>query len=348
MTDDVAALVLRDNYFQTQALSVGRPARRAAARPAGALHPLPGEERAAQPRDRVPADRRRDRRAQGARHRPDDPRARGAAGLQQDVAVRRAASTSDLPEDPWVGTALAALLPGAAAREVRRLHPAPSAASARSSPRTCSTAWSTASARPSCTGWPSMTGAKPAQVVRAYLATREVFGHVALWQQIEALDNKVPDAVQSEMLIEEGWLTARATTWFLRSRRLAEPMEQTVQALHAGGAGAARAARARGRGVAAGAALGRRPACRRRWRSASPAPTACSPRSTSPRSPRRPSAARRGEPRCTSASARASGLAQLRQQIDALPADSYWQSLAKARARRRPGRTCSARSRRTC
>ena len=62
----------------------------------------------------------------------------------------------------------------------------------------------------------------PAQVVRAYLATREVFGHVSLWQQVEALDDKVPDQVQSEMLIEEGWLTARATTWSLRSRRLAE------------------------------------------------------------------------------------------------------------------------------
>src|ERR1019366_50061 len=75
------------------------------------------------------------------------------------------------------------------------------------------------------------TGARPAQVVRAYLAAREVLGDVSVWQQVEALDNKVADAVQSEMLIEEGWLTARATTWFLRSRRLAEPMEQTFQRL---------------------------------------------------------------------------------------------------------------------
>ena len=53
---------------------------------------------------------------------------------------------------------------------------------------------------------------------------------VPLWQAIEALDNKVADAVQSQMLIEAGWLTARATTWFLRSRRLTEPMEQTIRA----------------------------------------------------------------------------------------------------------------------
>ena len=38
MTDDVGALVLRDNYYQTQVLSVTRPRRAAAARRAGALH----------------------------------------------------------------------------------------------------------------------------------------------------------------------------------------------------------------------------------------------------------------------------------------------------------------------
>ena len=45
MTDDVAALVLRDNYFQTQALSVAGRLGVRLHRPGGALHPLPGEER---------------------------------------------------------------------------------------------------------------------------------------------------------------------------------------------------------------------------------------------------------------------------------------------------------------
>ena len=40
------------------------------------------------------------------------------------------------------------------------------------------------------------TGAKPHEIVRAYLLTREIFGFVTLWQTIEALDNKVDDAVQ--------------------------------------------------------------------------------------------------------------------------------------------------------
>jgi glutamate dehydrogenase len=41
------------------------------------------------------------------------------------------------------------------------------------------------------------TGAKPDEIIRAYLLTREIFGFVTFWQSIEALDNKVDDAVQS-------------------------------------------------------------------------------------------------------------------------------------------------------
>ncbi|MGS0758515.1 hypothetical protein ACVBEH_29630, partial [Roseateles sp. GG27B] len=49
-----------------------------------------------------------------------------------------------------------------------------------------------------------------------------------LWLQIEALDNVVSDAVQAQMINELGRLGAQATTWFLRSRRLAEPMAQVL------------------------------------------------------------------------------------------------------------------------
>jgi glutamate dehydrogenase len=72
------------------------------------------------------------------------------------------------------------------------------------------------------------TGAKPAEIVRAYLLTREVFAFVPLWQSIEALDGSVPDAAQAEMLIEGGRLVVRATNWFLRSARLGAPMEPTI------------------------------------------------------------------------------------------------------------------------
>ncbi len=61
------------------------------------------------------------------------------------------------------------------------------------------------------------------------MLTREIFGLVPVWQAIESLDNIVPDELQSQMLIELGHRTVRATTWFLRSRRLAEPMIGTIE-----------------------------------------------------------------------------------------------------------------------
>ena len=45
---------------------------------------------------------------------------------------------------------------------------------------------------------------------------------------IEALDNKVDDAVQSTMLIDTSAQLERGTTWFLRSRRLADDMGATI------------------------------------------------------------------------------------------------------------------------
>jgi glutamate dehydrogenase len=71
-------------------------------------------------------------------------------------------------------------------------------------------------------------GAKPHEVVRAYLLTREIFGFVALWQEIEALDNEVEDAVQTQMLVDSSRLIERATMWFLRSRRLSDDMAATI------------------------------------------------------------------------------------------------------------------------
>jgi len=71
-------------------------------------------------------------------------------------------------------------------------------------------------------------GSRPDEIVRAYLLNREIFGFVSLWQQIEALDNKVDDAVQSAMLIETSRLIDRGTMWFLRSRRLGDDMAATI------------------------------------------------------------------------------------------------------------------------
>jgi glutamate dehydrogenase len=65
-------------------------------------------------------------------------------------------------------------------------------------------------------------------VVRAYLLTRDVFGFESFWLAVEALDNKVPDAVQSGMLIASERLMSRATRWFLHYRNLKDDLAKTV------------------------------------------------------------------------------------------------------------------------
>jgi glutamate dehydrogenase len=60
------------------------------------------------------------------------------------------------------------------------------------------------------------TGMPPEEVVKAYVIAREIFGMRALWGEIEALDNKVPAALQACMLVECGRLIERETVWLLR------------------------------------------------------------------------------------------------------------------------------------
>jgi len=326
MTDDVAALVLRDNYFQTQALSVlGRMSTQFLDQEMRFIRFL---ERAGQLNrviEFLPAD---EEIAERKTH--------GAGLTNPERAVLLAYSKmwlfdellrSDLPEDPWVGTALARYFPAQLRdkfgnyiprhplkREIIATHVLNSMINRVGSTFVHRLA--------------DLTGMKPAQVVRAYLATREVFGHVSLWQQVEALDNLVPDQIQSEMLVEEGWLTSRATTWFLRSRRLGDPMEQTVKRFQP----VVDALRAR---VEPQAIASPRAAA---WIAAGvPAPLA--QRVASADSlyaaldiAEIAEAAGRDVGQVADVHVGVGsrlGLARLRQQIEALPADSYWQSLAK-------------------
>jgi glutamate dehydrogenase len=60
------------------------------------------------------------------------------------------------------------------------------------------------------------TGMPSDEVVKAYVVCREIFDMRSLWSQIEALDNKAPATLQSRMLVECGRLLERAVVWFLR------------------------------------------------------------------------------------------------------------------------------------
>jgi glutamate dehydrogenase len=72
------------------------------------------------------------------------------------------------------------------------------------------------------------TGAAPSDIARAYTVAREIFRMRPLWAEIEALDTKVPAETQIQMLLEGRRLIERATRWLLRNRRRPLDIAETV------------------------------------------------------------------------------------------------------------------------
>ena len=63
------------------------------------------------------------------------------------------------------------------------------------------------------------SGARHAEIARAYLVAREVFAMPRFWQAVESLDNQVDQSVQIAMLLEGRKLTERGARWLLANRR---------------------------------------------------------------------------------------------------------------------------------
>jgi glutamate dehydrogenase len=63
------------------------------------------------------------------------------------------------------------------------------------------------------------TGANPAAIARAYSIAREVFAARYIWTRIEALDNRVPAAVQYTAMSKTTRLLRHMTYWLLENRR---------------------------------------------------------------------------------------------------------------------------------
>jgi glutamate dehydrogenase len=63
------------------------------------------------------------------------------------------------------------------------------------------------------------TGATAPDIARAYVVAREVFNMRDLWAEIEALDNEVDAEIQIRMLLDGRKLIERTTRWLLRHRR---------------------------------------------------------------------------------------------------------------------------------
>ena len=226
MTDEVATLVLRDNYAQTQILSMTR------SRGVGQL-----DEQAEFMR-RLSHLGRLNRKLEFL---PLDEelaeRKAARIGLANpELAVLLAYSkielydevlASDVPEDPYIRTALERYFPAplrerfaaqigqhALRREIISTHVINSMIN-RVGPTFVSRL-------------KSELGVPAPDVVRAYMATREVFGLVDVWVQIEALDNQVDNVVQVELTSECDRLVQRGTLWFLRHPEWLADLQATL------------------------------------------------------------------------------------------------------------------------
>jgi glutamate dehydrogenase len=64
------------------------------------------------------------------------------------------------------------------------------------------------------------TGASASDVLRAYVVVREVFGLGELWRAVESLDNRVHTEAQTAVYLEMRRLLDRAVRWLVSNRRL--------------------------------------------------------------------------------------------------------------------------------
>jgi glutamate dehydrogenase len=215
MTEEVGHLVLRDNYEQTQAISVtnslGEPVLDEQARFMRALERAGRLHRAIEglPDDETIADRH-------AAH----------VGLTRpEIAVLMAYSkivlyaellASDLPDDPLLVEDLLLYFPAPLRARFRdaighhRLR--------REIIATYVTNNMLNRVRPTFVWQMGEDTGKPASdTARAFTIIRESFDLRSLWADIEALDNQIAARTQIEMFIETGRLLDRAAHWLLRS-----------------------------------------------------------------------------------------------------------------------------------
>jgi glutamate dehydrogenase len=73
------------------------------------------------------------------------------------------------------------------------------------------------------------TGASTEEVVRAHTAARAIFGLASIWDEVEALDNVVPAAIQTRIRLHSRRLVERATRWLLNNRPQPLQLTETIE-----------------------------------------------------------------------------------------------------------------------
>ena len=232
MTSEVAALVLRNNYLQSQAISTLEL--QGAARLPEYQHLIRSLEREGvlnRTLEFLPSD-----------DELSDRRKSGVGLTRPELAILLAYSkiwlnnhllASDVPEDPYLSAELLRYFPTPVQERFPR-------AIRRHRLRREIIATATTNSlvnRMGPTFVPRVqgdTGAEPAQIARAYTAAREIFAMRAVWEQIEALDNKVRAQLQYEAAFQTSRLLRHATYWLLTTRPAGLQVDAAVAEFRSG------------------------------------------------------------------------------------------------------------------
>ncbi|WP_434741460.1 NAD-glutamate dehydrogenase [Micromonospora sp. SH-82] len=78
------------------------------------------------------------------------------------------------------------------------------------------------------------TAASAADVIRAYVVVREVFGLRRLWDAVEALDNRIDPELQTSVYLDTRRLLDRAVRWLVTNRRSPLDVPAEIDRLRAG------------------------------------------------------------------------------------------------------------------
>jgi glutamate dehydrogenase len=217
LTDEVAGLVLRNNYLQGQALS---------------MLELQSAQRLPELQGLVRDLERRGDLNRAVEHLPDDEgftqRRKQDLGLTRpELAVllsyskiwlTRQLLASDLPEDPGFAGELMRYFPKAVGERYPtdiRKHRLRREIIATAVTNSLVNRMGPTFVGRAC----AETGASAADVARAWGIARQVFGARDLWGAVESLDHRIPAAAQYAVLGDSARLLRHATVWLLRRRR---------------------------------------------------------------------------------------------------------------------------------
>jgi glutamate dehydrogenase len=232
MTDEVGRLVLRDNYLQSQAISLMQSvAAERLGEHAHFIRSLELEGLLDRALEYLPSaeDIEERRRAGKGLTRPE------LAMLlsYSKIALNNQLIASDVPEDPYLGRELDRYFPDRLSKRYAKL-----LGEHRLRREIIATATTNSIVNRMGPTFVSRTqqdtGADAATVARAYSIAREVFDVRELWQSIERLDNKVAAAAQYAMTLETVTLIRQVTYWLIQRHRGALGIDSQVGRLRPG------------------------------------------------------------------------------------------------------------------